>query len=284
MSTREQCRPTLGTLRARIEQAANIRLRDARLALETGETLLYLRRYPEALEAYDLSLALQPTDNISVVDKCWALWLWKGRESLGATRALLNTTTLDPGDPFYRLSRVRRFLYEGRPEQAMEFLRRSPGEDWIRNPDETYPRSLLAGLALELAGRNDQARAAYAEAVEKLEAETRRTPEDFRLPGALGIALAGLGRREEAITAALRGVQMLPLSRDALIGPVRLWELAVVYARVGEADAAVDRLETLLDFNGLYSGALIEMDPLWDPIRDHPRFQALLEKKLAPSG
>ncbi|MEE8367154.1 MAG: hypothetical protein V3S30_02450 [Thermoanaerobaculia bacterium] len=56
-------------------------------------------------------------------------------------------------------------------------------------------------------------------------------------------------------------------------------ELAVVYARVGEADAALDQLETLLDFSGAYSGALIEMDPLWDPLRDHPRFQALLREK-----
>ncbi len=76
---------------------------------------------------------------------------------------------------------------------------------------------------------------------------------------------------------------MMPLSKDALLGPIRLWELGVVYAKVGEADAAIDQLETLLDFRGRYSGAQIEMDPLWDPIRDHPRFQALLEnKKTAP--
>ena len=69
---------------------------------------------------------------------------------------------------------------------------------------------------------------------------------------------------------------MMSLSKDALLGPVRVWELAVVYAMVGEADAAVDRLETLLDFSGWHSGAQIDMDPLWDPIRDHPRFQRLL--------
>ncbi len=270
---------------ARIEQAASIRLRDALLALETGQTFIHLGRYPEALEAYDLSLALQPIDNASVVYKCWVLWLWKGRESLGETRALLEATTLDPGDPWYRLFRVRQFLYEGRPEQVIAFLQRSTAEEWIRTADETYPRSLLVGLALELAGRTDEARAAYAEAVVKLEAEIRRTPEDFRLPGPLGIALAGLGRRKEAITAAQRGVQMLPLSRDAILGSIRLWELAVVHARVGKADAALDQLETLLDFRGRYSGAQIEMDPLWDPIRDHPRFQALLkDNKTAPSS
>ncbi|MEE8148520.1 MAG: hypothetical protein V3T24_13010, partial [Longimicrobiales bacterium] len=186
---------------------------------------------------------------------------------------------LNSGDPRYRLFRVRQFLYEGHPEQAIAFLQRSTGEDWIRTPDETYPRSLLVGMALELAGRNDEARAAYAEAVEKLEAETRRTPDDFRLPGPLGIALAGLGRRDDATLAAQRGVEMMPLSKDALLGPVRLWELAVVYAKVGEADAAVDQLETLLDFTGIYSVPLIEMDPLWDPLRDHPRFQALLRQK-----
>ncbi len=268
---------------ARMEQAASIRLRDALLALNIGTTLMHLGRYLEALEAFDLSFALQPTDNASVVYKCWARWLWQGRESLGETRALLEAATLNPGHPRYRLFRVRQFLYEGHPEQAIAFLRRSTGDEWIRPGNETYPRSLLVGLALELAGRNDEARAAYAEAVEKLEAEIRRTPENFRLPGPLGIALAGLGRREEAISAARRGVKMLPLSRDAFTGPIRLWELGVVYAKVGEADAAIDQLETLLDFSGMYSVPLIKMDPLWDPIRDNPRFQALLENKKTAS-
>jgi len=191
---------------------------------------------------------------------------------------LLEATTFNFDNLWYVLLRVRQSLYEGHPEEAIAFLRRSTGDEWIRLANETYPRSLLVGLALELAGRNDEAHAAYAAAVEKLEAEVRRTPDDFRLPGPLGIALAGLGHREEAIRAAQRGVEMMPLSKDALLGPVRLWVLAVVYARVGEATAAIDRLETLLDFNGGYSGAQIEMDPLWDPIRDHPRFQALLRE------
>ncbi len=268
---------------ARLKQAANIRLRDALLAMDTADTLLFLRRYPEALEAFDLSLALQPTANASVYSKCWALWMWKGRESLGETHVLLAATTLDPGDASYRFFRVRQFLYEGHPEQAIAFLQRSTGEEWIRTPQDTYPVSLLVGLALELAGRDDEAWTAYAEAVEQLEAEIRRTPDDFRLPGPLGIAYAGLGRREEAILAAQRGVVMLPLSKDAFTGPIRLWELAVVYAKVGEADAAIDQLETLLDFNGWYSGALIDMDPLWDPIRDHPRYQALLKKHKTAS-
>jgi hypothetical protein len=54
--------------------------------------------------------------------------------------------------------------------------------------------------------------------------------------------------------------------------------LAEVYAMVGEYDAAIEQLEYLLSIPCLVSPALLRIDPIWAPLRDHPRFQALLER------
>ena len=76
-----------------------------------------------------------------------------------------------------------------------------------------------------------------------------------------------------------RGVELYPVSKDALIGPKRVRDLAVIYTMVGEYDAALDEIEYLLSIPSWYmSVPRLRLDPIWDPLRDHPRFQALLEK------
>ena len=89
---------------------------------------------------------------------------------------------------------------------------------------------------------------------------------------------AGLGRKEDAIRAGKKGVELLPSSKEAWRGAYRLEDLAVIYTKVGELDLAIDHLETLLSIPGDLSVNLIRLDPKWDPLRDHPRFIALLEK------
>ncbi len=104
------------------------------------------------------------------------------------------------------------------------------------------------------------------------------TPEDSRLHGALGIAYAGLGRVEDAIREGEKGVDLLPVSKDAWRGLYRVEELALVLTMTGRHDAAIDRIEFLLSTPGDLSVARLRLDPRWDPLRDHPQFQALLER------
>ena len=70
----------------------------------------------------------------------------------------------------------------------------------------------------------------------------------------------------------------MPVSHDALDGPSFVVSLAQIYSMVGEFDAAIDQLEYLLSIPATFSVQLLRLDPFWDPLRDHPRFQALLEK------
>jgi hypothetical protein len=69
---------------------------------------------------------------------------------------------------------------------------------------------------------------------------------------------------------------MLPLKKDALRGADRLWELAVVNARLGNAAAAIDQYRTLIEFTGAYSVPLLEIDFFMDPVRDHPKYKELI--------
>ena len=72
---------------------------------------------------------------------------------------------------------------------------------------------------------------------------------------------------------------MLPVSREAYRGAYRAIDLAQINAMVGETDAAVDRLEYLLSIPSPLSVSLLRLDPIWEPLRAHPRFQRLVQSE-----
>ena len=73
-------------------------------------------------------------------------------------------------------------------------------------------------------------------------------------------------------------VELFPISKDAIDGPGFVENLALIYVMVGEHDAALTQIETILSIPSLFSVALLRIDPRWDPLRDHPRYEELLEK------
>jgi hypothetical protein len=82
------------------------------------------------------------------------------------------------------------------------------------------------------------------------------------------------------LKAAGAAVDLLPMSRDVIVGAFYLERLARVEAQVGETESAIDYLSQLLSSAGgeTVSVATLRVDPVWDPIRDDPRFNALLAK------
>ena len=95
---------------------------------------------------------------------------------------------------------------------------------------------------------------------------------------ALGIAYAGLDRKAEAIREGKRAVELSPVSKDPYAGLSNVGTLAVIYTMVGEYDAALEEIEYLLSIPSYMSVQNLRLDPRWDPLRDHPRFEALLDK------
>jgi TolB-like protein len=112
--------------------------------------------------------------------------------------------------------------------------------------------------------------------VAKQRAESQ--PEDAFNMADLAEAYAGLGLKEEAIKAAETAAQLLPVSLDVMQGAEIKQSLAEVYTMVGEYDLAIDQLEWLISNPSPLQITGLRMHAEWDPLRDHPRFKALLEK------
>ena len=99
---------------------------------------------------------------------------------------------------------------------------------------------------------------------------------------------AGLGRKEDAVREAQRACAMVPLEADKLVGPCNRCCLAVVYAWTDQPDLAFTELEKLVagpsgvNFPNQPTYGDFKLNPLWDPLRGDPRFDALVQH-LAPA-
>jgi serine/threonine-protein kinase len=138
------------------------------------------------------------------------------------------------------------------------------------------PKAQLYARAHGLMG-NRQLEQAYHDSTRSIVGtRIQQGPDDHRYRSALGIAYAGLGRKEVAIREGELAVELLPMSKEAMRGAIRVEDLARIYTMVGEYDAAIDQLEVLLAVPSPMSVPMLRIDPTWNPLRDHPRFQQLL--------
>jgi hypothetical protein len=92
----------------------------------------------------------------------------------------------------------------------------------------------------------------------------------------LGLSLAFLGRKGEAIPEARKAVELAPTSKDAHDGPYLLHQLARVYVLIGEHEKAIDTLEELLKLPYYVTKGWLRIDPNFDPLREEPRFVKLV--------
>jgi hypothetical protein len=92
------------------------------------------------------------------------------------------------------------------------------------------------------------------------------------------LILAGLGEKDAAIAEGKRAVELLPESQDALEGPKTTVALAQIYTWTGESDQALQLLDHSLSTPNGITVPVLRLDPIWDPLRSDPRFQALIER------
>ena len=134
---------------------------------------------------------------------------------------------------------------------------------------------LVRAQVYQLRGDRGRARV-YADSARLVfENSLRATPNDAQSHSLLGVALAILGRQEEAIREGTHGVELLPISSDAFSGPYMQHQLIRIYLLVGQPDKALDQLEPLLRIPYALSPGLLRADPNFAPLRNNPRFQRL---------
>jgi len=143
------------------------------------------------------------------------------------------------------------------------------------------------GWAQEVAGDHAAAQESWRQARSELESFLKEQPEDDLLIGDLALTNMGLGDKAAALALAERAMAVTPIEKDAADGPILIEILARVAARMGEPDRAIAALQKLLSIpytGALAAGmpltpALLRLDPMFDPLRNDPRFQQLCEEK-----
>ena len=225
-----------------------------------GVHFLHLRQYADARRV--LAVALASNRTAAVVPEAWSRFSERG--DIAAARqgleAALSARTLPDARVVGLLAQLEWF--DGRAERALELigLMDAPGA-WLA-PNFRFPAAVAAGDVLASLGRHAEARARYAEALAALERRRDATPDDPKVFAALGMTYAGLGRAVDAVRHAERAVALLPREQDAAEGPLYLYLLARVHAKLGHRAEAFAVLDTMFDAPGFYSEAWVQRDPL----------------------
>src|SRR3989442_14464878 len=101
--------------------------------------------------------------------------------------------------------------------------------------------------------------------------QLRPMPSSEGLHASLGLALAYLGRKAEAIREGERSVAIMPITRDASAGAYVQHQLARIYIIANEPEKALDQLEPLLKIPYYLSPGWLKIDPNFVPLRGNPR-------------
>jgi DNA-binding winged helix-turn-helix (wHTH) protein/TolB-like protein/tetratricopeptide (TPR) repeat protein len=253
----------------------------ASLADPLAQHYLHMRQYDEARRYAGLARAANRSG--AIVPEAWARFSETG--DIAAARAVLETALAARSDAD---GRVLAFLarlewFDGRYERALALIARmGPAGAWLA-PNFRYPAAIAAGQVYESMGRADEARRQFEAALGSLQARGADS-DDYQQEAAMAFALAGLGRRADAIRHAERAVALLPVSRDAAEGVLYLYVLAQVQARVGDLDAALATLDRLFDIPGFYSEAWLTHEPWFASLSGHPGFRQALSRWSTRTG
>jgi TolB-like protein/tetratricopeptide (TPR) repeat protein/class 3 adenylate cyclase len=235
----------------------------------------YLRRYADEKRVYDRAIVITPKD-----------------AALRASRAAIELNW--HAEPRPLISTIEAFVAEDSSEakhlawiwirgalcqRDFDGARRAMDAlpiDGCFDDSIPFPRIWCEGVVARLGDNKAAAHGAFASArseAAKLVADQPDYPEGLCV---LGMADAALGDKEDAIREGRRAVELMPVSKDAIRGPLLIEYLAVIYAWSGEKDLALEQLSVAARIPSHLSYGYLRLHPNWDPLRGDPRFENIV--------
>ena len=260
------------------------RLDPRNVSLLGQHALSYLRRFPEALRKLDQVLNITPDDEDNFATRAA---IAQAEGDLPRAAALL--APLHPGAELHQAleTLVYQAILERRPAQIIPRL-----TEILAKPDPALgyfngELRFYLGWAQEVAGDHAAARENWRQARSELESYLKEQPENSVLMGDLALINMGLRDKAAALALAEKAMSTVPIEKDAVSGSRPLEIVARVAPGVGEPDRAMAALQKLLSIpcygamaeNVPLTPALLRLDPMFDSLRNDPRFQKLCEEK-----
>jgi TolB-like protein/class 3 adenylate cyclase/Tfp pilus assembly protein PilF len=264
-----------------MERACELDPRNLWLLQQTAQTYWLLRRFPDMTRLLDRTLAVAPGDAatrlvVALID------LESRADAQPACNTARDILNQDPAavdaiaEQWFYLALCSRNATETAHALA------SLSQEGIVPFSVRMPYSLCEGIAGRARGDAAAAERAFNATRIKMENQVREQPDYAAAFCLLGMSYAALGRKEDALREGRRAAELMPVTKDALTGAEILRNLAITYAWIGEKDLAIKQLEELLPLYCPISYGQLRLHPWWDPLRDDPRFEKIIEESKKP--
>jgi tetratricopeptide (TPR) repeat protein len=236
-----------------------------------------LRDFDASEKTLDRATAVAPQSWATVGLKAYLAILSKGDLTLAEKQLSSLPGDVDPNG-MVTWARCWILMLQRKFPKALAAVQKFPGEILIVEGSGPIPKAFLEGIIQLAQGNKGKAQPALEHARLVSEQLLRDAPEDPRRHAQHGLILAAIGQKQEAIAEGKHAVELLPESQDAFDGPRGIAALAQIYACTGESDEALRLVDHLLETPNGLTIPLLKLDPVWDPLRNDPRFQALIDK------
>jgi TolB-like protein/Flp pilus assembly protein TadD len=261
---------------ANLEKAAALSPKDAFLLVNLADNYRANRNFEKADKLYDRAIEAAPNSFGARAQKAMVAIELKGDFSVLEKELPLMPPGVDP-EGLATLGRAKALMLQRKFTEALAAVKQLP-QDVFHDSTAPIPKGFLEGMLYTYLNDKRKAHSAFESARGVAEQSLRESPDSAARHGLLGQILAGLGQKEAAIAEGRRAVELLPESRDAFDGPSATVLLAQIYAQTGEADQALQLLDHSLNTPNGITVSILKLDPVWDPLRNDPRFQALVDK------
>ena len=265
---------------ANLEKAASLNPKDSWVLQNLAHNYEMLRDFDAANKAIDRGLQINPT----------GVGLWEIKSKL----AIAEKGDLSVAEKAFQTVKSLPMTNEEKLKiasgRADVFLLERKYKEGLREA-ESFPDDLLAPIPAALCGKyyligfarkalQDEtgARAAFLKAKDLVEAQLKQSPDAADMHIQLAKVLAYLGDKDAALAEAQRATELVPESKDAFGGPEIAAGVAEVHAILGDNGRAIEVLDGLLSRPSGVTVPLLKLNPAWDPLRNDPRFQALIDK------
>jgi len=263
-----------------LERATELDPQNSTFLEQIARSYNCLRRYADAERALDRAIALVPKDVSLRASRAEIELAWHSD-----ARPLMSTIQAIIAKDSHEAKNMAEFslfgsLCERDFDGALRALAALP-IDACHQETILFPQVWCEGIVARMRGDTASARAAFSSARNEMAKLVREQPAYAEALCALGMADAALGHKEDAIREGRRAVELLPATKDAIVGPLLVQNLALIYAWTGEKDLALEQLSIAAKLPGYLSYGQLRLHPDWDPLRGDPRFEKVVAS-LAP--